>query len=243
MKDKSCPSFGPLPVVQEGQVLWSELENLPRKNKKEINNLKFRVPTRLNFGILDFTEMRPNLPGVHCNSGSLGFGVSLYSTVELTLIKEPKIVIRKLSQGKSKLLKQVALIMKKLTDYKGSFEISAEPISYPHVGLGSTAALTCALYNAINIALGHPFTDRELVKISAFNYVEEGPNNKLYPGQSTGMSGWVALKGGICIVTAEAELVIRDEIPENYKVIVGLPEIKEKGIAESEKELPDLQKF
>ncbi len=244
MNDEDIPKLESLPIIQEGQILWSELAGLPRKTKKEIKQLKFRAPTRLNFGILDFTEMRPNLPGMHCNSGSLGFGVGLYSTVGLTLIDEPNIIIiGKLSEGKNKLLEHTALIMKKLTDYKGGFEISAEDISYPHVGLGSTAALTCALYNAINIALGHPFTDRELVKISAFNYVEEGPNNKLYPGQSTGMSGWVALKGGICIVTAEAELVIRDEIPENYKVVIGLPKIEEKGIAESDKELPDLKKF
>lgn len=244
MNNKNILKLESLPVIQEGQILWNELDNLPRKTKKEIKSLNFRAPTRLNFGILDFTEMRPNLPGTHCNSGSLGFGVNLYSTVGLTLIDEPDIIINgKLAEGKNKLLKHVALIMKKLTDYKGGFEISAETIPYPHVGLGSTAALTCALYNAINIALGRPFTDRELVKISAFNYVEEGPNNKLYPGQSTGLSGWVAIKGGICIVTAEAELVIRDEIPENYKVIVGLSEIKEKGIAESDKELPDLQKF
>lgn len=245
MNNKDIPKSGSLPVIQEGQILWNELDNLPRKSKKEIRSLNFRAPARVNFGILDFTEMRPNLPGTHCNSGSLGFGVSLYATVGLTLIDKSNVIISgKLSKGENKLLKHVALIMKKLTDYRGGFEISIkEIIPYHHVGLGSTAALTCALYNAINIALVRPFTDRELVKISAFNYVENGPNDKLYPGQSTGLSGWVALKGGICIVTAEAELVIRDEIPKNYKVVVGLPKIEEKGIAESEKELPALQKF
>ena len=244
MNNKNIPKLESLPVIREGQVLWNELENIPRKTEKKEEKLNFRVPTRLNFGILDFTEMRPNLPGTHCNSGSLGFGVSLYSKIGLTLIdKQDVIIIGELPEEKSKLLRHVALVMKKLTDYKGGFKISAEAILYPHVGLGSTAALTCALYNAINIALGKPFTNRELVKIGAFNYVEEGPDNKLYPGQSTGMSGWVAIKGGMCIVSAEAELVVREEIPENYEVVVGLPEIKEKGIAESEKELPDLQKF
>jgi len=243
MRNKNNSNLRSLPVIQEGQILWSELENLPRKTKKAVKYLRFRAPTRLNFGILDFTEMRPNLPGTHCNSGSLGFGISLYSKVELTLIDEPRIIIKKLSNGRDKLLTHVALIMKKLTDYRGGFEISADAICYSHVGLGSTASLTCALYNAINIALGYPFTERELVKIGAFNYVEEGPRNKLYPGQSTGLSGWIALKGGICIVTAEAELVIRDEIPENYKVVIGLPTFQGKGIVDSDKELPDLQKF
>lgn len=243
MKGNESPSLESLPMVKEGQLLWCELESLPRKTEKKQEHLRLRAPTRLNFGILDFTEMQPNLPGTHCNSGSLGFGVSLYSQVELTLIDEPKVIIKNLPDGKTKLLNHTALIMKSLTDYRGGFEISADTIPYPHVGLGSTAALTFALYNAINIALGYPFTERELVKISAFNYVEEGPGNKLFPGQSTGMSGWVALKGGICIVTAEAELVIREDLPENYQVIIGLPAIKEKGVVESANELPDLKKF
>jgi predicted sugar kinase len=244
MDNKSIPKLGSLLVIKKGEILWNNLENIPRKTKKDLKEVRFKAPTRLNFGILDFTEMRPNIPGTHCNSGSMGFGVKLYSTVNLSLTDNPNIIIAGLPSIKAKdLLEHVALIMKNLTDYKGGFRISAEPINYPHVGLGSTAALSCALYNAINIALGSPFSDRELVKIGAFNYVEEGPGGKLYPGQSTGMSGWIAQKGGICIVTSEAELVLRENIPKDYKAVVGLPKVKGKGIADSEKELPDLDKF
>jgi len=57
------------------------------------------------------------------------------------------------------------------------------------------------------------------------------------------MSGWVSLKGGFMIITAEAELVLRQEIPDSYKVVVGIPPIESKGVAESDIELPILERF
>jgi len=231
-----------LPPVEMGSLLWGDLSNLPRETNPIFDKeFYYQSPSRVNSCILDFTEMRPNLGGRHCNSGSIGFGVGLYSKVKVKLIKEPKIVFK--NKENNALLNHFAIIIKKLTDYRGGFEIEAEPNPYSHTGLGSTASLTCALVNVINIALGNPFDEREVVKIEAFNYVEEGKDGNLYPGQSTGMSGWVSLKGGFMIITAEAELVLRQEIPDSYKVVVGIPPIESKGVAESDIELPILERF
>ena len=231
-----------LPPTEAGSLLWSDLKNLPRKTTPIFEKeFYYRSPSRVNFCILDFTEMRPNIGGKHCNAGSIGFGVGLYSEIKIKLIENPKIIFK--NQKNQNLLKHFIMVMQKLTDYRGGFEIEAKPNLYPHVGLGSTASLTCALVNAINIALGNPFDDREIVKIQAFNYVEEGEDNQLYGGQSTGMSGWVALKGGFIIDTAEAELVIREPIPNTYKVIIGIPPLEAKGVAESDIELPILERW
>ena len=225
-----------------GFLLWNNLEKLPRKTNPVFNKeFYYQSPSRVNLGILDFTEMRPNLDGKHCNSGSIGFGIGLYSKVKIKLTKEPDIVFK--SKENSNLLNHFAVIMKKITDYEGGFIIEAEPNSYSHIGLGSTASLTCALVNVINIALGNPFNERELVKIEAFNYVEEGGDGNLYGGQSTGLSGWVSLRGGFIITTAEAELVAREEIPTHYKVVIGISSLKTKGVAGSDIELPVLERW
>lgn len=231
-----------LPETKIGDLLWNDLKELPRKvNPIYDAAVHYKSPSRVNFCILDFTEMRPNLNGQHCNSGSIGFGIGLYSEVKIRLLHEPKIIFK--NDNNAALIKHFLIIIKKITDYKGGFEIETKPASYQHVGLGNTASLSCAVVNAANIALGHPFTDREIVKIEAFNYVEEGKDGKLFGGQSTGMSGWVALKGGFIITTAEAELVAREPIPDNYKVVVGLPPLENKGVAESDIEIPILERF
>ena len=198
--------------------------------------------------ILDFTEMRPNERGEHCNSGSIAFGVSLYSKVEVTFIENEVIVVR--GSGDRLVVEHFARVMKLLTGYRGGFEFMVEANPYVHQGLGGTASLASAVVISINAGLGSPFGDRDLVKIAAWNYVESGPDGKLYPGQSTGASGWIACKGGFSIVSSDAELAFRHVLPEGYTVMVGVPQTGSpggsavgKGVAESYVEIPLLEKL
>jgi len=233
-----------LPPIKDGELLWKDLKNLPRKVAPGPTVIEYRAPTRVNFNILDFTEMRPNIGGLHCNSGSISIGIGLYSKIRVKLTKAQKITIKNADKEDKLLLTYYAQIFKKLTQYKGGIDVEIKSrIPYKHVGLGSTACLSCTFLNAINTILGCPFSEREIVKIGAFNYVEVGQDGKLYPGLSTGASGWVALKGGFNIVCAEAELAFREEIPSEYKVIVGIPPLETGGVAESDIEIPILERF
>ena len=72
----------------------------------------------------------------------------------------------------------------------------------------------------------------------------------MLPGQSTGASGWVALKGGFCVITSENELAFHKDMPSGYDVIVGIPVLTEilnqdkgKGVADSDVEMPFLDKL
>jgi len=104
---------------------------------------------------------------------------------------------------------------------------------------------------AANLALGSPFSEREIVKLDANNYVEKGPvKDMVFPGQSTGASGWVALKGGLCVVVSDNELAYQGKMPEDCHVVIGIPPLTEilnqdegKGIAESDVEMPFLNKL
>jgi len=237
-----------LDYIVPGTILWDNLSQLPRKTSIISKEVKFTAPSRVNIEILDFTEMRPNIGGMHCNSGSVSFGIGLYSTVKVQFLDKPEIIVENCKHKNQ--LRHYALIMSELTNYNGGFIIEAEPNQYEHVGLGSTASLNHAVLNAINVGLGKPFSDREIVKIGAWNYVETGNDGNLYPGQSTGASGWIALKGGLCIISSDAELVFRVQIPDDLKVVVGLPDLsrifqdsKTKGVDDSSVELPFLKKL
>jgi len=237
--------------VETGQILWNKLPNTPRRADFSYGEkVSVRVPRRININILDMTKLVPSgQKCTICDAGSISFGVNLYSSLELKLTESSEIVIY--DEKNERILSHRLCIFRELTDYRGGFEVWAEPNPYVHVGLGSTGSLTFALSLAANEALRNPFTERELVKLHANNYVELNPrNNILVPGQSTGASGWVALRGGLCVTSSLNELVFREVMPEGYKVIVGIPPLEEiiggqsgKGVAESDVEMPFLGKL
>lgn len=238
-----------LKPVEPGEVIWNELANTPRKTEPAYQKISLKTPSRVNVNIIDMTKLVPSGLETICDAGSISFGVGLYSQVDLSLLEEEKIVVN--DSKNEKIISHYLRIMKKLTDYQGGFEVTAKPNEFNHVGLGSTASLTCAVSLAANLALGSPFSEREIVKLDANNYVENGPvENMVFPGQSTGASGWVALKGGLCVVVSQNELAYQGAMPEDYNVIVGVPPLGEildkeggKGIAESDVEMPFLDKL
>ncbi len=236
--------------IGESELLWNDLDDVPRPARPEYDEITVRVPSRVNVHILDMTKLVPSGQSTLCDAGSISFGIDLRSQVRLVLRKDDDRIV--VHDDENRLILQHRLrILRTLTDYRGGFELWSRPNDYRHIGLGSTASLTCAASLAVNIALGSPFKDRELVRLDANNYVEsDSAGEVLLPGQSTGASGWVASRGGLCVVASGNELVYRGEMPDDYRVIIGIPELKEivgrdsgKGIGDSDVEMPFLNKL
>lgn len=223
-----------------GNILWKPPEEVIRSIKKTYKKIKVKVPCRLNIAILDMSKLCLSGQDPRCEPGSVSMGCNLFSEAEVELTNQPNIVVEEGSE-RPLIVRHFALLMKKLTGYGGGFRIKTKGHGHSHIGLGSTASIIDAVAFAINETLGNPIDDRWLVKILAYNYGEEGRTpNKLFPGQSTGASGWVAKKGGFIVVSSFAELVHRSDFPEGYVIVAGSPTKQGKGITKSEVENPNL---
>jgi len=210
--------------VDPGEILWNGLEDTPRSVSVAYTRVQLAAPSRINVNILDMTKLVPSGQETICDAGSISFGVELCSSVNLRLLDADDIVVH--GGSSARLLTYWLSLIKKLTDYQGGFDVRATSNTYAHVGLGSTASLSCAVVKAANLALGEPFDERELVRLQANNYVESDPSRQvLLTGQSTGASGWVASRGGLCVVTSQNELAYHSPLPSECSVIIGIPEL------------------
>jgi len=203
-----------------GKLFWNPgffIEAKPGQWKR----IKIKTPCRFDPTVLDLTKLQPTAEKNDYKAGALGFAGKIYSEAEIELIKENKI------SADNILAEHVAKIIKEVTGYKGGFVINTKSHSYKHVGFASTATLCEAVANGINILLGKPFDDKELVKFIAHNYGEESEKKKGYltPGISTGSSGNLVQRGGIGITASDCELVIWDTYPEGTKIIAGIPDV------------------
>lgn len=210
-----------------GRLFWSPGKEIGPVRIRH-NHVKVRVPCRLDPVVLDYAKLHPTCEGDDYKAGAVGFGANLYTYVDVILTENPDVKIN----GDSPLVaKHIALIMKKTTGYKGGFSISCKSHRYRHVGFSSTASLSNAVANAINILLGRPYSENLLIKFVSHNYAEESDLKKGYltPGISTGNSGHINQKGGIVVVASDCELLMRQPVPEGTKIIGAIPSLESVG--------------
>lgn len=224
-----------------GTIVWNPPKKVIGPVKKEIRRLAIQVPCRLNLITLDVTRLYPTGPDLPIigGAGSVSFAADIFSHVEIELIDGSEIILTDDTIRKP-VVKHAASLIKNVLKYDGGLRVEARDHGYHHVGLGSTAILAYAVAYAINISLGNPLNDRWLIKTVMYNYAEEGPPGLVFPGFSTGATGWIAKYGGGIIVSPFAELVHKCELPEDWSVIVGIPPKKGSSVADSEVEIPIL---
>lgn len=194
--------------------------------------MTLRSPCRIDVGLLDYSALKFTSQNDY-KAGEMSFAGKAYTYVNVKLTSDPSI---KIESERPVFVKHYALLVKKMSGYKGGFEIKTKSPSYRHVGFGSSAVMGETVAFAINNLLGKPFNFRRLRKIIAYNFVEESDsdNTKLFPGASTGGSFNTIRKGGFSITSAGCEEIFRDIIPENMHFVVGTPDIKVAGPEESE---------
>ncbi len=211
-------------LFKPGKIFWEpkELQEIKISDKRKIS---IQVPCRFDPTVLDLTKLHPTSEKNDYKAGALGLAGKIYTQAEIELINQPQIVADNI------LVTHVAKIIKKVTKYKGGFKIKVKSHPYKHVGFASTATVCEAVANGINILLGKPFADSQIVKFIAHNYGEKSEKKEGYltPGISTGSSGNLVQRGGIGITSSDCELVIWDTYPKNTKIIAGIPDIPSVG--------------
>jgi len=191
-----------------------------------------KSPCRIDVGLIDYSALKFTDQNDY-KAGEMSFACNVYTYVKVKLLDRPEIII---DSDRPVMVKHYALLVKKVTDYKGGFEIKTVAPPYHHVGFGSSAVMAETTALAINKLLGNPLTSRELRNLIAYNFVEESDNDKtkLFPGASTGGSFNTITNGGFVITSSECEKIFQEKIPDDMFFVVGIPNVGVKGPEASE---------
>lgn len=187
------------------------------------------VPARLNAMCFDLkTLAHPKKKFVY-NAGELAFSVDAKTYAKIKVGNESGSVTVSDNTQRKSIVKHAALMMKNALEIPNSIYVEANNIhNYPHAGLGSSSSLITAVVIAINEAFGKPLTKRQLTLFISQNHGEEINNDddNLIHVQCNGGSPSVALyEGGMQVITGNANLICRQEIPDEYTFVFGIPSI------------------
>lgn len=225
------------------RVVWSPEPCIPGKmfykpervaecNIGNRNEIIIQCPCRIDVGLIDFSALKFTDGENDYKAGEMSFAGNAYTKVKVNLTQEED----RIESKRPLIVKHVLEMMRKVTNYKGGFNIETTTHPYRHVGFGSSAMMSESTATAVNILLGEPLTFWELRKLIAYNFVEESDSAKgwVFPGASTGGSFNTAKYGGFVITSSECEMIFRTEIPEDVRFVVGIPRIHVAGPEESD---------
>jgi len=210
-------------LFEPGKLFWRPEYQGPIDTDRK--RVKVQVPSRFDAVVLDFTRLHPTYEENDYKAGALGFAGALYSTADVEVTIDGKV------EADDILAQHIGLLFKEVTGCDGGFKIHTQDHPYRHVGASSSASLVAATANALNILLGKPLDDRQLVRFVAHNYGERSQlrDGYLVPGISTGSSGNLALRGGIGVTSSDCELIGWGRYPEGTNIVLGIPDIPEVG--------------
>jgi len=174
-----------------------------------------RAPARIHLTVLDMNRFSPSRPG----GGGVGFAIQLYCTVTVTCT-EKDIAI---DYNRPAIIRHFIEVFKKLSGYKGGFSVIARDHQHQHVGLGSTSTIMIALANALNRAVGSPFSNDQLRKLIGYNYVEETVEGNVAFGFETGVGPAASTHGGMAIMGDDLTLIYHHSFAEGKNVYVVIP--------------------
>jgi len=174
-----------------------------------------RAPARIHLTVLDMNRFSPSRPG----GGGVGFAIQLYCTVTVTCT-EKDIAI---DYNRPAIIRHFIEVFKKLSGYTGGFSVIARDHQHQHVGLGSTSTIMIALANALNRAVGSPFSNDQLRKLIGYNYVEETVEGNVAFGFETGVGPAASTHGGMAIMGDDLTLIYHHSFAEGKNVYVVIP--------------------
>jgi beta-RFAP synthase len=175
------------------------------------------VPMRTSISVLDMGTLALGKPG----GGNLGF--ALDSRVELDIRTSDESSITFSSQSVDPYSREHELLLTHalatwhdaVRDH-GSYSIILQRAAPTHVGVGSSAALQCALMTALNWMHRLPLSERILRNVLASHY-SEVVDSILSLGFTTGLSAFMNLYGGFAVLSPTTDLMFHTRVPQwNY---------------------------
>lgn len=187
--------------------------------------IRIAYPSRLGAMTLDPSKIADNNNLVF-PAGQISFSVGVYRTVEATITDTGEITISD-DTPRACMVKHAGIIMQKALGFKCGIHLRVIPEhDIRHSGLGSSGSTLAGVMAAINELFNNPVPALELAQYCAHNYGEEieGDDQHLMPVQSIGGSSLCGLiEGGVIVVAGEAVPIYHRMLPENTKVVIGIP--------------------
>lgn len=194
------------------------------KNTKQFVHIAY--PSRLGAMTLDPSKIASNNNLVF-PAGQISFSVGIYRNVEAAITETGEITVSD-DTPRASIVKHAGIIMQKALGFKTGVHLRVLPEhDIRHSGLGSSGSTLAGVMAAINELFDNPIPPLELAQYCAHNYGEEidGDNQHLMPVQSIGGSSLCGLiDGGVIVVSGEAVPIYHQALPEDTKVVIGIPE-------------------
>lgn len=203
-------------------------------NVEVISNasLKYRkltlsYPSRLEAMALDPAKISDNNNLVY-EAGQIDCCISIFKHISIEIDEgSSSISITKRSPRRA-LIMHAALLMKTALKFEHGLKIDVDDATdLKHCGLGSSSSLIVGTATAVNELYGKPIKSLDLVKYCAQNHGEEveGDDSQLAPVQCIGGSGVCGhFEGGLIILAGQATPIYTFNIPDDIKVVIGIPE-------------------
>jgi len=207
-------------------TVFNPIKNGPYQIVKKFNQVSIKYPSRLDLMAIDPSKISSNNNLVY-TPGEIILKVDQYRTINIERIDDNKnIIISNRSKRKS-LIIHSAMIMREALGFECGLKIDVENANeIRHMGFGSSSALIASVACAINELFGKTIAARDLVQYTAQNHGEEidGEANIISPVQCIGgSSAGGQYKGALMVLAGESRVIGTMELPDDYKVVVGLP--------------------
>lgn len=182
-------------------------------------------PSRLGAMTLDPSKIANNNNLVF-PAGQVSFSVGIYRNIEAVITDTGKITVSD-DTPRASIVKHAGIIMQKALGFKNGVHLRVIPeYDIRHSGLGSSGSTLAGVMAAINELFDNIIPPLELAQYCAHNYGEEidDDNQRLMSVQSIGGSSLCGLiDGGVIVVAGKAIPIYQQALPEDLKVIIGIP--------------------
>ena len=185
-----------------------------------------KYPSRLEAISLDPSKIAEQSADNIYTAGQIDFCIDVFNEIHIKTNENGTINIGRSTLRKSLVLHS-ARLMQKATGCSLGFDIDVKSnLDFRHCGLGSSSSIIQGVAAAINELFGCPIKPLDLIHYLISNHGEEikGNDEKLIQVQSVGGSGICGhYKGGLIINAGKAVPIFCINLPEDYKVVLGIP--------------------
>ena len=211
-------------VINVGDVL---VEFKRSVSKLPFKKIVIKYPSRLDAACTDPGKLYSVKPKDNIfPTGQVNFCVNICKKITIEPRKDNAIVVTG-NYNRTALIKHAAILMQKALGVATGFSVNIDAdLDLRHCGLGSSASAIQGVGAAINELYDNPIEPMDLIRYLAGNHAEEidGDNEHLVFVQSVGGSGVCGhYSGGLIIMTGRAVPILRVNLPEDLKIVFGVP--------------------
>ncbi|HSX43599.1 MAG TPA: hypothetical protein VLF59_05970 [Candidatus Saccharimonadales bacterium] len=190
-------------------------------------------PARLSAMLLDPSRVTSDIDSIY-PAGQLMFSAGIHTNITARLTESGEITVTK-TTPRAGMVRHAGLLVQKALGFTEGVELDVQEVNFRHSGLGTSGATLAGSMAAVNELFGKPIHPLTLARHSVHNYGEEidGDDSQLVHVKSIGGSALCgAIEGGLIITAGEAVPIYQKKLPEELKIVLGVPSDFEPAQAE-----------